>query len=288
MAPRILNFLKRQMYWECDEIGASEVLPYGVESQLLQVPAKAHNPFMLRNLDHEDLNLERPRSPSFPYKLEISPTVKKALQIWGMAVRDYTARNSRNYKNLSNPADKLVAISAIMLMYDTEKIHFHPLAEIMSVNVEPLTEDAMGQVKSGELVLKGQILDLEVKEWYHSWGSLRFHGKISDQMAKLDDDASPPPTPYSIKCVPIGLSFELPRPGDEHPRWRFRSIIVEQTGTEGVYKRVGFVGAYGLTEGKDRFMSDPVLQTLGTLDWSKEGIPEFSLNTEGMQVLRII
>lgn len=348
MAPRVLNFLKRQMYWECDEKGASETFPYGVKFHLSSnhTTAKALNPFMLHNLDRTDLdlNLNPLESPS---SLEVSPTVRNALRIWSRAVNDYTEKNSADYKNLTNPADKLVAISAIMRelqpymncaylaghwetdlicqlgwsaqrnstrpttyrapswswasvdtcvsyfgrMYDTLlsiQKHFYPLAEVLSVNVEPLTEDTMGQVKSGELILKGHILDLEVKSFRRNCGSLMFHGEPTRLSAKLDDDTSPRLAPCSIKCVPIGVSF-TPIPFlDKDPSWYLTSIIVEQTGTEGVYTRVGFAGGGAEFDAKQCFLSDPVLQTLETFDWSKEGVPEFSLNTEGMQVLRII
>lgn len=115
LSPRVLNFTKTQMYWECDEMQASESYPYGFpEEAYANVKAKALNPFSLL-----DLNLEEDDAP---IDTGISPLVKRAFDVWGNAVSNYTVGNpdrrlldgsSEFAKNLTNPADKLVAISAI-------------------------------------------------------------------------------------------------------------------------------------------------------------------------------
>lgn len=90
------------MYWECDEMQASESYPYGFpEEAWANVKGKALNPFSLL-----DMNLEEAGAPN---DTGPSPLVKRAFDVWGNAVSDYTAGGS----NLTNPADKLVAISAI-------------------------------------------------------------------------------------------------------------------------------------------------------------------------------
>lgn len=81
---------------------ASESYPYGFpEEAWANVKGKALNPFSLLNMDLE--------GEYAPIDTGISPLVKRAFDVWGNAVSDYTASGS----NLTNPADKLVAISAI-------------------------------------------------------------------------------------------------------------------------------------------------------------------------------
>lgn len=115
LSPRVLNFTKTQIYWECDEMQASESYPYGFpEEAFANVKGKALNPFSLLNM-----NLEAEDGPT---DTEISPLMKRAFVVWGNAVSAYTVGNSDHRltdwspgfaKNLTNPADKLVAISAI-------------------------------------------------------------------------------------------------------------------------------------------------------------------------------
>ncbi|KAG6360986.1 hypothetical protein INS49_009205 [Diaporthe citri] len=115
LSPRVLNFTKTQMYWECDEMQASESHPYGFpEEAWANLKGKALNPFSLlnMNLEEEDALIDT----------GVSPLVKRAFDVWGNAVSAYTVGNSDRRltdgssefaKNLTNPADKLVAISAI-------------------------------------------------------------------------------------------------------------------------------------------------------------------------------
>lgn len=115
LSPRVLNFTKTQMYWECDEMQASESYPYGFpEEAWANVKGKALNPFSLLNM-----NLKEEDAPIDP---GISPLVKRALLVWSNSVSGYTVGDSDDRstdgspgfaKNLTNPADKLVAISAI-------------------------------------------------------------------------------------------------------------------------------------------------------------------------------
>lgn len=115
LSPRVLNFTKTQMYWECDEMQASESYPYGFPEEAgANVKGKALNPFSLLNMNVEEEDA--------PIDTGISPLVKRAFDVWANAVSDYTVGNPYDRsthgspgfaKNLTNPADKLVAISAI-------------------------------------------------------------------------------------------------------------------------------------------------------------------------------
>ncbi|KAF7541605.1 hypothetical protein G7054_g452 [Neopestalotiopsis clavispora] len=115
VSPRVLNLTKTQMYWECDEVQASESYPYGFpEESYANLRRKAINPFCLLTVGHEEEN--------GPTDTAISPLVKRAFAVWASAVSAYTVGSSDPRlsdgspgfnKNLTNPADKLVAISAI-------------------------------------------------------------------------------------------------------------------------------------------------------------------------------
>jgi hypothetical protein len=99
MASRVLNFTNTQIYWECNELQASESYPYGY---LLQEYAKFSvkwlSPFHLDTVATKDRH-------------------KHAFEIWGRAVQAYTIGSEYSVfgfvQNLTQPSDKLVAFSAI-------------------------------------------------------------------------------------------------------------------------------------------------------------------------------
>jgi hypothetical protein len=99
MASRVLNFTKTQMYWECDELQASESYPYGYPFEVdCDVSFKSLSPFHLDTVAIEDRH-------------------ERAFEIWGRAVEAYTVEYYHNSngisQNLTQASDKLVAISAI-------------------------------------------------------------------------------------------------------------------------------------------------------------------------------
>ncbi|PVH99186.1 HET-domain-containing protein, partial [Periconia macrospinosa] len=99
ISPRILNFTDAQLYWECDEMQASESYPYGFPNEAYAgVQFKSSNPFGL------DLQ-------------ETTRSFEQAFDVWASAVQAYTVGSHWNTdgwaRNLTNGSDKLVAISAI-------------------------------------------------------------------------------------------------------------------------------------------------------------------------------
>ena len=77
------------MYWECGELQASESYPYGFPfEEYAIVSFKSLNPFYLGIQSMEE-------------------RLKRAYEIWGQAVLEYTATK------LTKASDKLVAISAV-------------------------------------------------------------------------------------------------------------------------------------------------------------------------------
>lgn len=74
LSPRVLNFTKTQMYWECDEIQASESYPHGFpEEAWANVKRKALNPFSLLHLNLEQHAL---------IDTGITPLVRMAFAVW--------------------------------------------------------------------------------------------------------------------------------------------------------------------------------------------------------------
>lgn len=361
LCPRVLNFTKTQMYWECDEMQASESYPYRFpEEAWANVKAKALNPFSLLNMNLEEEDA--------PIDTGISPLVKRAFDVWGNAVSGYTVGNSDHRlldgssefaKNLTNPADKLVAISAIAHElqpfmncrylaghWETDLVRqlawtgsddsqrastyrapswswasvdapiflpspqkgtrkaFYPLADVLNVEVESLTDDPMGQVLSGSLTLRCHFIELEVQSLLTSrYGgigdegdeTILVNGERTCLHVHLDDEYCRPSVPWSVYCVPISLlidrissnSTELNAP-EVALAFEFNSILLEKTEVEGIYQRVGFLGAdvwQKLT--KKDFANDPILRAAGSLDFSKEGTV-FSPHTQDLQQIEIV
>jgi hypothetical protein len=86
ISQRVLNFTYAQMYWECDELQASESYPYGFPAgDNADVFFKSHNPFRIQGQTTEERH-------------------ERAFETWGHAVQAYTVGQS-------NASDKLVAFS---------------------------------------------------------------------------------------------------------------------------------------------------------------------------------
>lgn len=365
LSPRVLNFTKTQMYWECDEMQASESYPYGFpEEAWANVKGKALNPYSLLDTSFEE--------EYAPIGTEMSPLVRRAFEVWANAVSAYTVEDSysrladdpqESAQNLTNPADKLVAISAIARelkpfmncrylaghwetglvrqlawtgsngsqrpstyrapswswasvdapiqvfnsqyngAFGTREV-FYPLVDVLNVEVESLTDDPMGQVISGSLTLWCHLIELEVKSLLNSR-----YGRVGDQgnetilvngertclHVQLDDEDSRPSVPWSVYCVPISLlmdrttsdSTELNAP-EMALTFEFNSILLEETKAEGIYQRVGFLGAnLGQSLTKEDFAHDPILRAAGSLDFSKENTL-FSPNVEGLQQIEMV
>ncbi|ETS74937.1 hypothetical protein PFICI_13421 [Pestalotiopsis fici W106-1] len=356
LSPRVLNFTKTQMYWECDEMQASESHPYGLaESGDSNLKSKAINPFRLKNANIEE---------DAPVGTGTSPLMKRAFDIWANAVSAYTVGNSDPRlsdgspgfnKNLTNPADKLVAISAIAhelqpymncrylaghwetdlvrqlawtgsngsqrvstyrapswswasvdapihvfhSLYETGE-EFHPLAEVLNVEVELLTDDPMGQVTSGSLTLRCYLIELEVQCLLTSrYGlfleteteTIMVNGEQTRLHIQLDDEHSRPTVPWSVYCVPISLLIDwMTSPSHPKGAWTldFRSILLEKTEIEGKYQRVGFLGSRFASDVlMEDFVNDPILRAIGSFDSSKED-DLFSLDTQGLQEIKIV
>lgn len=350
------------MYWECDEIQASESYPYGFpEEAWANVKGKALNPFSLLNM-----NLEEEQTP---IDTAISPLVKRAFDVWGNAVSAYTVGDSNKTdgspgfaKNLTKPADKLVAISAIAhelqpfmncrylaghwetdlvrqlawtgsndsqrtstyrapswswasvdapiqdfnFLYsppDGTREAFHPLVEVLNVEVELLTDDPMGQVISGSLTLRCHLIELEVQSLLTSrYGgrdeeeeTILVNGERTCLHVQLDDEYSRPSVPWRVYCVPISLvidrissdSTELNAP-EMALSLEFNSILLEKTKVEGIYQRVGFLGVnLGKDLTEEDFANDPILRAAGSFDSSKEDA-FFSPHTQELQQIEIV
>lgn len=101
LAPRILHFGWTQLYWECAELQASGMFPFGFPDfkDYKEDPFKALSPFNL----HVSSAQDSPGStaPSAP------PMRKAALEVWSDIVKSYAAAN------LTFEKDRLVAISSL-------------------------------------------------------------------------------------------------------------------------------------------------------------------------------
>lgn len=348
------------MYWECDEMQASESYPYVFpREEWGHVARKSKNPFALRNIDTE------PKDSGMAYDTSI--VVREAFRIWGNAVAAYTTGDpvpveeggAAGYaENLTNASDKLVAISAIaqelqpylncrylaghwetdlvrQLAWtggnasDRSKIYrapswswtsvdatideflsmytffsgvekdFRSLVEVVNVEVGLLTDDPLGQVTSGSLTLRGHLIDLEVRSLMSSrYGPcddgeeevILVNGERTCLHVQLDDDEedSRPLAPWHVSCVPISLSIGHPSVEDPNGELEFKAILVAQSGVEGVYERVGFLGA-NITQQLtlDDFRRDPILRSVGTFSRVDEkGI--FSTNNQDLRQIEIV
>ena len=203
LTSRVLNFTKSEMYWECDELQASESHPYGFPN------------------DPSDGVFFKTRNPYMPMDENPDIRQRQALEVWWSAVGAYTSGNNFNVRfatNLTQPSDKLVAISAVARelqpLIDSKYIaglwerdlvrqlcwtgmnysersdiyrapswswasvdapirysdFYYPgtiwqeLLEVVDVKLELQTEDPMGQVKSGFLKVRGKLLPLDVMQ----------------------------------------------------------------------------------------------------------------------------
>jgi Heterokaryon incompatibility protein (HET) len=86
LAPRVLHFGERQMFWECRELEASEVFPVGIPKQFKKRFKSVFSATEDIPEEHGDV---------------------AALEIWGKMVADY------NRKALTRSSDKLIAISGL-------------------------------------------------------------------------------------------------------------------------------------------------------------------------------
>lgn len=343
---------------------ASESYPYGFpEEDWANVKGKALNPFSLLNMNLEE--------DGAPIDTGISPLVKRAFDIWGNAVSNFTVGNSDPRlvddsmgfaRNLTNPADKLVAISAIAHElqpfmncrylaghWETDLVRqlawtgsngsqrtstyrapswswasvdapiqdfkflysppegtreaFNPLVEVLSVEVESLTDDPMGQVISGSLTLRCHLIEVEVQSLLTTrYGGreeedeiILVNGERTCLHVQLDDEDSRPSVPWRVYCVPISLVIDRIPSDSTEPNapetglsFDFNSILLEKTKVEGIYQRVGFLGAnlgQGLT--KEDFANDPILRVAGSLEFSKENA-SFSPHTQELQQIEMI
>ncbi|KAI0127620.1 heterokaryon incompatibility protein-domain-containing protein [Xylariales sp. AK1849] len=363
LSPRVLNFTKTQLYWECDRMQASESYPYGFPKEsYANIQAKALNLFRLRGIHSREGS-----SPDFS---GVSLLVKEAFHIWGNAVALYTTGNSYPDlvgegsgfgKNLTNASDKLVAISAVAHElqpymncrylaghWETELVRqlawtgsngshrptsyrapswswasvdapiqdfrrmfpispdskedFRSLVKILNAEVEPLTDDPMGQVVSRFLSLQAHLLELTAEKLpstryggqVHEDKRLLFNGERTCLHIQLVDEESRPLVPWRIYCLPVSLSISHPTtdhaeilPSDFY--MDFKSIVVQRAGPDFTYQRVGFLGAnLGQNPTSLDFAHDRILRSVGTSDWSQKGEGLYSMNTTNLQRFKII
>ncbi|OCL01406.1 HET-domain-containing protein, partial [Glonium stellatum] len=100
LTPRVLNFGKSQLYWECNELQASESYPDGVPKEPNgDVMFKATTPFNLIKRDYA--NSDTSNTSNASYGLD------DLFGLWAVAVDAFTGCG------LTKEEDKLVAISAI-------------------------------------------------------------------------------------------------------------------------------------------------------------------------------
>ena len=322
----MLHFANSQLYWECEDLTASEAFPYGVET----LDSKQHGFSVYVSPGHLS-----------PYSYGGWGCVLKK---WGATVEMYSRCG------LTKPEDKLVAISGIARRFQpymscrylaghweshliwqlpwrgykytpasksTLQYHapswswayhnrpidycdvlssrsrrvyevYHELVDILDVVVEPLHSDPYGQVKSGSLRLLGSLFALEfsLEAEYH----LNFEGMA----ASCNGEKSIFGTyfdvdgsqPCPLFCLPLLVSTE-----DSFGICvNFESIILHPTDQSGVFRRVGYLGngvESGLDLGRDDFTKDPLLRCIGTVDWSKKP-GKFTRNRSNEQEIIII
>ena len=106
LAPRVLHYTKRQLYWECTELTASETAPCGFTpwEYNLDTRMKRFTPFSIpMNVRNRFLKSGVTLSKEEHEKA----VLREAFNIWSAAVQAYTAAD------LTYETDKFIAISAI-------------------------------------------------------------------------------------------------------------------------------------------------------------------------------
>ncbi|KIM97205.1 hypothetical protein OIDMADRAFT_57839 [Oidiodendron maius Zn] len=207
LAPRVIHFGRRQVFWECQVAAASQAFPHG------WIPTHA-----IQNLK---------RKISIPTTLQANSAPEKLYLQWQTAVRDYT------HRNLTYDTDKLPALSGLAevfkhhlndeyvaglwknnLLYDLlwhgsgnfkETVSYlaptwswacidgpitfpgigksdtkwRPIAYVRHVMVKPLTSTVTGQLIGGHLRLSGFLIKPDIREFPNEIGrslrSLRFN-----------------------------------------------------------------------------------------------------------------
>jgi len=339
ISSRVLNFANTQMYWECDELQASESYPYGFPFEAYaSVSFKSLNPFRLESQPIED-------------------RYERAFEVWGQAVQAYTTGSPFNddgfVRNLTKASDKLVAFSAVARelypFLDCRYVAGHwerdlvrqlawkganyserpdayrapswswasvdapiqdfiglygdsegrgrtwqALVDVIDVKVELETSDTMGQVKSGFLQLYGKLLQVNVVQVSSSrYGNQQQDDDgivlIGDCRTTLrfqrDEERVPFVTPRRLFCLPISTTFS-----ENYTKIvDVQSILLEQTETHEVYRRVGYLGPKIWHDpAVDDLTEDPVLHAIGIRQDAPDGKLMVKPSTVGMKTITII
>ena len=101
LAPRVLHLCGTQLFWECYELAACETYPSGVPSNMIHEWRTRELLWQcFRNTETQQQHVNRTVNPKTELILR---------RLWAQILRDYTQ------KQLTYPADKLIALSGIVL-----------------------------------------------------------------------------------------------------------------------------------------------------------------------------
>ncbi|MCJ1282909.1 hypothetical protein MMC26_002235 [Xylographa opegraphella] len=304
LAPRVLHFGFKQLYWECRALEACETFPNGFPNVLTGHPYKSLHPF--------DPALQ-PVDPSASM-LRWSGTTTTAFHVWDRVVAAYTSGA------LSRSTDKLVAISGIarelhplmnsrylaglweaqlprQLLWVTarspigrknsgtvghqsipyrapswswaatdgplktviqwdwggERKQRDFLIDILAAHVTPAAHnDAMGQVVSGSLIIRGRMLEAHLveKETMESSGPLLSYqllmaGQTLIHVSVFEDIQKALPADDEVRkqifCVPVSVSVSLPRSTLDERTLVYGLLVERVAGTAAgnIFRRVG-------------------------------------------------
>ncbi|OAP56326.1 hypothetical protein AYL99_09505 [Fonsecaea erecta] len=103
LSPRMLYFDRRQLYWECRQLSASEVAPWGLPGKSMIPLKQEQDQWDIRNL------ITRPLADSQPrYVLDDSQTPSPVPANWARMVEMYSAAG------LTVKSDKVVALAGVV------------------------------------------------------------------------------------------------------------------------------------------------------------------------------
>ena len=311
------------MHWECNELLASELQPYG--DSFVRTWFKCESPFNLLSQARADEDLRGSQVPA--------DAAEMAFQAWVSIVRAFSKGE------LTVPTDKLVAISAIARemkpvmrcpylagLWETRLVRqlcwyvpikgsrppvyrapswswasvdgevnpnynfhinpdpqYHPLVEVLETHVELATQDEMGQLTGGYIRLRGRLLEIEVKETLR----ILVNGEEIRAFLYRDDRDHPlKEATVSLWCLPISL--EVVNKRKLNVPAQSIGLVLEKVDHLDAFRRVGVLQRFGGSENAPQPRLDPVIQFMGFFTLNDDGTETFIPNTSGMQEITII
>jgi hypothetical protein len=271
LAPRTIHFGAKEIFWECRQLEACETLPRKIPTDLISFGSREGDGFkrwmepIKRGADEVDGPMEAWRYVVEVYmRSALTKGEDKLIALSGMAIRmsillrdtylaglwkndlvngmvwwveeDATGQDSRRWPSYRAPSWSWVAIDGPINYTNASGLYGH-LVKILDVDVQPVGDDVMGQVRSGHIQLEGNVISIQKPVWYHA-PSMNLCGKY------FPDDREESDSVEEFYALPLG--YYRITPEDEQELW---GILMKTVASlPDTFARVGF---FRVSEGEN-------------------------------------